>query len=63
MLYFDNSVDWLQAESIFDIEPKKNLSTRKDGKLTKSMERRMVGRVLDGKKALEMLREYYENFS
>ena len=61
VLYFDNDVDWLQAESLFDIQPKKNLSTRKDGKIAKNTERISVGRVLKGAEALERLRAYYEN--
>lgn len=63
VLYFDNDIDWLQAESLFDIKPKKNLVTRKDGVITNSMERVSVGRVLNGAKALESLREHYENIS
>lgn len=63
VLYFDNDVDWLQAESIFDIKPKKSLSIRKDETITNSMERVSVGRVLNGAKALERLREHYENIS
>ena len=55
VLYFDNEVDWLQAESLFDIHTVKALSTRKDGKLTKSMEKRGVGRVLNGAKALQKI--------
>lgn len=62
VLYFDNEVDWLQAESLFDIEPKKNLSTRHDGVITESMQRVSVGRVLNGAKALERLRAHYEDF-
>ena len=61
VLYFDNEVDWLQMESLLDIGVKKNLSTRKDGKITKSMERKSVGRVFRGKEVLERLREHYEN--
>ena len=63
VLYFDNDVDWLQAESLFDIKPRKNLSTRKDENITTSMERVSVGRVLNGAKALESLRKHYENIS
>lgn len=61
VLYFDNEVDWLQAESIFEISEKKLPSTRKDGIITKKMERKSVGRVLNGKKAMEMMRRIYEN--
>ena len=63
VLYFDNDVDWLQAESLFDIKPKLNLSTRRDGKVPNNMERVSVGRVLNGAKALERLREHYEDFN
>lgn len=62
VLYFDNEVDWLQMESLLDISEKKNLSTRKDGKITKNMERKSIGRVFKGKEVLERLREHYENF-
>ena len=61
VLYFDNEVDWLQMESLLDISEKKNLSTRKDGKITKNMERKSIGRVFKGKEVLERLREHYEN--
>lgn len=61
VLYFDNDVDWLQAESLLDIKPRKNLSTRTDGKITESMTRVSVGRVLNGAEALERLRKHYEN--
>lgn len=60
VLYFDNEIDWLQAESLFDIGQKRQLSTRKDGKITESMKRTCVGRVLNGAKALEKVREHYE---
>ena len=61
VLYFDNEVDWLQAESLFDIKPKMNLSTKKDGKIAENMKRTSVGRVLNGAKALEKLRCVYEH--
>lgn len=60
VLYFDNDIDWLQAESLFDISPKKNLSTRIDGKVTDNMVRVSVGRVLNGADALEKIRRHYE---
>lgn len=63
VLYFDNDIDWLQAESLFDIKPRKNLSTRTDGKITESMTRVSVGRVLNGAEALERLRKHYENIN
>lgn len=61
VLYFDNEVDWLQVESLLDIGEKKNLSTRKDGKINKGFERCSVGRVLKGTEVLERLRQHYEN--
>ena len=61
VLYFDNDIDWLQAESLFDIKPKKNLSTRADGKIYENMHRVSTGRVLNGADAMERLRKHYEN--
>ena len=63
VLYFDNEVDWLQAETLFNLKQVQCPSTRKDGKITNSMKRVGVGRVLKGKEALERLREEYENIS
>ncbi len=60
VLYFDNEVDWLQAESLFSIETVKALSTRTDGQITKAAERKGVGRVLRGPEALEALRCAYQ---
>jgi len=61
VLYFDNEVDWLQAESLFDLHEVKNLSTRKDGVVKANMQRKGIGRVLRGNEALEKLRKHYEN--
>lgn len=55
VLQFKNDVDWLQALSVFDIKPVKCYSTRKDGQITKKMERIGVGRVLDGAKVLRQI--------
>lgn len=60
VLYFDNEVDWLQAESIFFLETVKSLSTRTDGVVTEKSERRGIGRVINGAKALEDLRNVYQ---
>lgn len=60
VLYFDNEVDWLQAESIFALETVQSLSTRTDGKVTESSVRRGVGRVLNGAKAMEVIRAAYQ---
>lgn len=55
VLQFKNDVDWLQAQSIFDIKSVKCYSTRKDGEITKKMERVGIGRVLDGAEVLKKL--------
>ena len=57
VLYFDNDVDWLQAQTLFDIKPVKCGSTRKDGKITKSMQRIGIGRVLNGAEAINKILE------
>ena len=53
VLYFDNSVDWLQAQTIFKIEQVKCLSTSK--KDNKGRMRVGLGRVLNGRKALDAI--------
>ena len=55
VLQFKTDIDWLNAESIFGLETVKSYSTRKDGKVTKNMERKGVARVLDGAKVLNEL--------
>lgn len=57
ILYLDNEIDWLQAETFFDIKPVKAYSTRLDGEIKHKMERVGIGRVLNGKKALSRLME------
>ena len=52
VLKFNNEVDWLQAQSVFDIKPVKCYSTRNDGEITEKMQRIGQGRVLDGAKAI-----------
>lgn len=54
VLYFDNDVDWLQAETLFGIEPKYALPTKR-GKTSPSFARKGIGRVLNGAKALERI--------
>ena len=54
VLYFDNEIDWLQAQSVFDIKRVKEFSTRKDGAMPKTP-RYGVGRVLHGGTALARL--------
>ena len=55
VLLFDTEVDWLQAQSLFDIKPVKEYSSRKDGAI--KTETKGVGRILDGSKALSKLVE------
>lgn len=55
VLYFDNEVDWLQAESLFNLKPVQNLSTRKDGVITKGMKSKGIGRVIRGREAINSL--------
>lgn len=53
VLQFKTDIDWLNAQSIFGLETVKSYSTRKDGKVTKSMQRCGIARVLDGAQALK----------
>lgn len=53
VLQFKTDIDWLNAQSIFGLETVKSYSTRKDGKVTKSMQRCGIARVLDGAKVLK----------
>lgn len=51
VLYFDNSVDWLQAESIFGLKTVKALDSKKGYK------KQGVGRVIRGVDAIERIKE------
>lgn len=51
VLYFNNKIDWLQAETLFGIKAVKNLSTKKNGK--QGIVQKGVGRVIDGAEALK----------
>ena len=55
VLKFDNTVDWLQLESLVDLETVKAYSSRTDGKITKNMTRAGVGRVVNGADFLNKL--------
>ena len=57
VLYFDNEVDWLQAETLFDIKPVKCGSTRTDKKISNKMNRIGIGRVLKGSEAISKILE------
>lgn len=48
VLKFDNSVDWLQVESLFGLKKVKAYSTRQDGAINNNMVRAGVGRVVNG---------------
>ena len=52
VLFFDNTIDWLQAETLFDIKSVKGLSTRQDGRGEPS---KGLGRVLNGREALSKI--------
>lgn len=56
VLYFDNEVDYLQAESLLGLEKVRNLSTRIDGRITKGMESTSIGRVVKGREAIDKIR-------
>lgn len=53
VLYFDNSVDWLQVESLFDLKSVQALNSKENYKKIG------IGRVLKGSEALEMLRKKF----
>lgn len=54
VLYFDNKVDWLQAETMFDIKPVRGLSTNKSS-INSCGKRMGIGRVLRGADALNKI--------
>lgn len=47
ILKFDNEIDWLQAETFFNLKPKMAYSTRKDGQI-KGNKKVGIGRVING---------------
>ena len=55
VLYFDNEVDWLQAQSVLGLKIVKAYSTRKDGKENKKVRRIGLGRVIKGEVAINKL--------
>lgn len=58
VLYFDNEVDWLQAQTLFDLEPVKALPTSKSGEQSIAFQKRIgVGRVINGARAINKLLE------
>ena len=56
VLYFDNEVDWLQAQTLLGLEPVKALPTKKDGEQSLAFQKRIgVGRVINGAKAIQKI--------
>lgn len=55
VLYFDNGVDWLQAQTIFNLKPVMNLSTRRDGEINKGNKKIGIGRVIKGSEFINKL--------
>jgi len=51
VLYFDNEVDWLQAETLFDLKPVQSLDSKP------GFQKIGVGRVLNGPQALQKILE------
>lgn len=54
VLYFDNSVDWLQAQSLFELGQVQGLGSKE------GFRKIGVGRVVKGAEALEKIRKFYE---
>lgn len=57
VLKFDNKVDWINAIGVLGIEKVKAFPTKKNGNKKTFEERAGVGRVIDGVKALEKMKE------
>lgn len=57
VLKFDNKVDWINALGVLGIERVKAFPTKKNGNKKAFGERAGVGRVIDGVKALEKMKE------
>ncbi len=56
VLYFDNEVDWLQAQTLFELEPVKAMPTSKSGEQSIAFQKRIgVGRVINGAKAINKI--------
>ena len=61
VLYFDNNVDWLQAETLFEVGAVKEYPTSSAKVQSEQFRNKIgVGRVLNGAKALETLRKNLE---
>lgn len=60
VLYFDNDVDWLQCQSLFDIQPSRCLSTARE-KENIYAKKLGIGRVLRGAEALNKIINFGKN--
>ena len=58
VLFFDNEVDWLQAQTLLELEPVKAWPTKKGGTNSEDFKMVGVGRVLNGAKAIEKILAY-----
>lgn len=57
VLKFDNSIDWLQALTMFDLQTVQTLSNRKDGSINPKTVHTGIGRVIDGVEAIRRIKE------
>lgn len=55
VLFFDNTVDWLQAQTLFDLKPVQELSTRKDGMIKGSFKKFGISRIMSGADAINRI--------
>lgn len=58
VLFFDNDVDWLQAQTLLGLEPVKAWPTKRSEENSGKFKRIGVGRVLNGPKAIEKIMAY-----
>lgn len=57
VLYFDNDIDWLQAQTLLGLDKVKALLTNKEGKESKGFRRMGVARVMRGSEAIRRIQE------
>lgn len=57
VLYFDNDIDWLQAQTLLQLPKVKALLTNKEGKESKSFRRTGTARVMKGSEAIRRIQE------
>lgn len=55
VLYFDNEIDWINAQSLLELPRVKSLPTNKDGVEKEKMTTYGIGRVINGAKAIQSL--------